>query len=681
MSSASSFDPELIDQTRQQLRVLVHEIEGLSRSELSPGEFYEAFLTRVVTALAAVGGAVWTLDESRRLSLAYQVNFRQARLGDNEEDQQKHGLLLHKVATEGQGLLVPPNSGTGGNDQAGNPTEHLLILAALKSDKDIQGVVEIFQRPGGGPTVERGYLRFLLQMCDLAGDFLKTRHLRSFADRQVMWSQLEQFTRLVHESLDPRQTAYTIANEGRRLIGCDRVTVALKRGSRCRVEAVSGQELIDQRSNTVSMLSKLSSIVVAGGEDLWYNGDTSNLPPQIEEAVETYADESHSKLVAVLPLEKPRAEKDHDEDEKPPEFLGALVIEQITEDTLSESMRRRIDVVADHSALALTNAKEHNDLFLMPVWRTIGKSRVLVQARTLPKTLAVTIAVLVLLLALFLIPTDFQLSGRGTLEPVNKRDVFAEVDGVVDVVNVKHGDIVKEGDVLITLRNEEFAASLEKVLGDLETARAQRQSAERALLSGGHLSTEERERITGQAAQYRQQEKSLREQVILYRKKEEELKVRSPINGQIVTWQIREKLIQRPVEKGQMLMTVANGDKDWRLEIHMPEDRMGHVTRQLNHLHEKDPKTQLDASYILATNPGTRHYGKVTEIEPAAHAEGEEGNIVLLKIAIDKKDHDAADLRAGASVTAKVNCGRASLGYAWFHDLIDFVQSRILFRL
>jgi hypothetical protein len=36
MSSASSaFDPEIIDQTRQQLRTLVHEIEGLSRSEMS----------------------------------------------------------------------------------------------------------------------------------------------------------------------------------------------------------------------------------------------------------------------------------------------------------------------------------------------------------------------------------------------------------------------------------------------------------------------------------------------------------------------------------------------------------------------------------------------------------------------------------------------------------------------
>src|SRR5580704_12882316 len=109
-SASSSFDPELIDQTRQQLRTLVHEIEGLSRSEMSPGEFYEGFLTRVVTALAAIGGAIWTLDEGGGLKLSYQMNLQQARLGENEDDQQRHGRLLRKVATDGQGLLVQPHS-------------------------------------------------------------------------------------------------------------------------------------------------------------------------------------------------------------------------------------------------------------------------------------------------------------------------------------------------------------------------------------------------------------------------------------------------------------------------------------------------------------------------------------------------------------------------------------------
>ncbi len=691
-SASSSFDPEIIDQTRQQLRSLVHEIEGLSRSEMSPGEFYEGFLTRVVTALAAVGGAVWTLEDGGGLRLNYHLNLQQARLGDNEDDQQRHGRLLHKVAATGEGMLVQPHSGDGENGQATNPTDYLLVLGALKSDKDVQGVVEIFQRSGGRPTVERGYLRFLTQMCDLAGDYLKTRHLRSFADRQIMWSQLEQFTRLVHEGLDPRHTAYTIANEGRRLIGCDRVSVALKRGNRCRIEAISGQELLDNRSNTVTLLGKLATVVVAGGEDLWYSGDTANLPPQIEESVETYADEAHSKMVAVLPLERPREEAETDDDAKPPEFLGALVIEQIAEDMITESMRRRIDVVADHSALALSNAREHNDLFLMPVWRAIGKSRWVVQARTLPKTLAITGAVLAVLLILFLWPMRFQLSGKGTLQPVNKHDVYAAVDGIVEEVKVKEGDKVEEGQLLAVMGNKDLDVKIDDVTGKLNAATSQLISAERRLggSGGSRLTSDEREKINGDLVVYRQEAESARMQRDLLMEQKKKLEVRSPIKGEVVSWHVREHLNQRPVKEGDLLMSVSNGEGDWHLEVLMPEDRMGYVLRAQREKLEAAAKQQaetgekvdsrLDASYMLRTNPGTRHYGKVIDIVPSAHVEGEEGNVVLVRISLDKSQHELVDLRQGAEVNAKIDCGSASVGYCWFHDLIAFVQSRILYK-
>jgi hypothetical protein len=33
------------------------------------------------------------------------------------------------------------------------------------------------------------------------------------------------------------------------------------------------------------------------------------------------------------------------------------------------------------------------------------------------------------------------------------------------------------------------------------------------------------------------------------------------------------------------------------------------------------------------------------------------------------------------TVTAKLHCGRASVGYAWFSDLIETVQTNVLFWL
>ena len=142
-------------------------------------------------------------------------------------------------------------------------------------------------------------------MAGLIGDWLKGATLRQVSDRQEMWQQADHFARLVHDNLDLRDTAFTIANEGRQLIGCDRVSVAIKKGGRCKVQAISGQDSIENRSNIVLALNNLATRVVSAGESLWYDGSVEDLPPQLEEAIEDYVDLSHGRTIAVLPIRRP----------------------------------------------------------------------------------------------------------------------------------------------------------------------------------------------------------------------------------------------------------------------------------------------------------------------------------------------------------------------------------------
>ena len=377
----------------------MREIAQLSKSDVAPAQYYDALLNRVVSALAAVGGAVWTLEQGR-LDLQYQINLRQTGLAESPQDQQRHGRLLQQVMQSGEGMLVAPHSGTGDDDEAANSTPFLLLLGPLKSDQEVQGVIEVFQRPDTALSVQQGYLRFLMQMCDLAGDYLKTRRLRHFTDRQTLWAQLEQFTRLVHRSLDPRSTAYTIANEGRRLVECDRVSVGICRQHKCSIEAVSGQDTFDKRSNVVSLLGRLATAVTATGEPIWYTGDTSRMAPQVEEAVQAYVDESHSKVVGVIPLRRPVEDSTTGEqrDDEPGEVIGALIVEQIEDSRPHEGLMPRVEVIGLHASTALANALEYHHIFLLPLWLALGKATWVIKARTLPKTMAIASAVGVLIL-------------------------------------------------------------------------------------------------------------------------------------------------------------------------------------------------------------------------------------------------------------------------------------------
>jgi biotin carboxyl carrier protein len=674
MSTEQSYEPELVDQTRQQIRGIVREIEGLARAEISPEEFYEGFLHRVVAALAAVGGAVWTLDEDGRLALSSQINLAETRLHESEEDQHKHGKLLRKILSSGEGTVVQPRFASP-DDDGGNPTDALLVLAILKSDTEVRGLVEIFQRSGGRPAVERGYLRFLMQMCDLAEDYLKTRQLRLFSDRQAIWTQLEQFTRLAHGSLEPRATAYTLANEGRRLVECDRVSVAIRKGNKCRIEAVSGQETFDKRSNTVTLLGNLATVVVKAGEPLWYMGDTRDLAPQVEAAIEAYVDESHSKAVVVLPLAKPHDEADKvDHEHHTPEYIGALIIEQINTDGVPATMRRRIDVVAEHGSTALTNSLDHDSLFLMPVWRAIGKSRWVVSARTLPKTLSIAVVVVVAIISLFFVPARFLLHGKGTLEPIVKRNVFASEQGTVVEVLVKHGEDVKEGQELVRLRSTPLDLELSAKQGDLLETKSHVNSLERDMTED--LNPQEKTRIQSDLAVSRQKRNDLTAQVKLLEDRKAHLVITSPIAGRIVTWKDQiEQLEGRPVDRGQVVLEVADPTKGWIIEARMPEDRMGHILKA-----QKEFGKDLTVDYRLESSPGETLSGKVMDVHEVAEVQGEEGNTVLVRVAVNKDDIPV-ESRTGSGVSAKIDCGKRSLGYVWFHDVIEFIQSKILFRI
>lgn len=681
-------DAEAVREAKREIQGLVQEISDMSRSDVVAEDFYDALLNKIVQALAALGGAVWIIGEKGGLQLQYQINLRETNLPNDPVAQMQHGRLLTQVLSEGGGVLVSPHSGVGGaamgdENAPANPTDFLLVLAPVHNDQGPQGVVEVFQRTGGQTTTQRGYLRFLEQMCDLAGDYLKAQRLRHFTDKQSLWEQLESFTRIAHQTLDVRQTAYSIANEGRRLIGCDRVSVAIQRGRKCKIESVSGQDVFDKRSNVVALLGKLATAVTATGEDLWYTGDMSDLAPQVEEALDIYVDESHAKAIAVLPLVPPPDEEEphEDDDIQIPSVVGALIVEQMVDSRPPEGLAQRVDIVRQHSATAIANAQEHESLFLMPLWKMIGKMRWLIRARTLPKTIAVLATLVLLVLWLCLWPADFTLEAGGKLLPADRHNVFAGVDGQVLDVLVDHGQRVKKNDPLVQLKNVELEKELTVTRGNLSKAEKEFDKVRRQLQERSRPRSESDEmELSGRAAALDASIAAIKLEEQLLLKQREMLAVYSPTDGQVTSWKIRERLRKRPVSRGQVLMEIANTDGKWELELTMPEHRMGHITEAAKE--RADEGKQLPVTFILATSPGDEFDGTVIEIEQTAEIRGEEGNTVLLRVEFDQKLlEQLAGRRPGAEVTAKVYCGKASIGYVWFHDLVGWVRSNVLFRL
>jgi len=693
----STVDPRAVDEARQQIRAIVGEIDQLSRSDLAEADFFRGLLDRVMEAMGAVAGLVWLVGEGGRCEPVCHAGVPSTGLAASPDTQEVHGKLVQSLLGGTEGMLVPARArlaGPDGTAVAENPTDLLLVASPIDRNGQRAGLLEVFHHPHP-PEVEQGFLTFLNQVGAVAGTYLARRQTKSIDAQAATLTQVDRFSRAVHESLDPVATAFVLANEARRIIGCDRVSVLVRRRRRLRLEAVSGQESVERRATAVQAIEALARVVSRARDPLWHPDPGRELPPQIEEELEHFIDESHATALAVVPLLRPRptpvvkpggvdavavarAEAGSDADEEP---VGVLVAEWFSSSGFDGGKRSRVELVSDHGRVALSNALDHTGLPMFGLIDVLGKSRVLTSARNLPRTVAAALATAAAVAALVLVPAELRLEGKGTLEPVHRRDVFAGIDGVVESIpaEVVHGAEVKTGQVLAKLRNTDLDVAITDVLGRMASSEEQLNATQRALLEDNKISADERTRMSGRVAQLKREIESLEEQRKLHLAKQEYLEVRSPIDGVIVTWQVRDRLLLRPVDKGQVLLAVADKTGPWELEIHMPDDRLGHVNRAVAAARTEGREIAVD--YVLATDPGVRHRGTVKEIHEQAEVHGEAGNTVLVRITIDPSLHEREELGAGATVTARIACGKRPLGYVWFHDVLAFIQSQILFRL
>lgn len=644
---------------------LVDELARLAHEPIPFREFHERLLESAVRAMAAVGGSVWTRTETGMLK--EECTFL---LVDDERTRRRgldpgHRDLLDEVLDTGRARSIPP--ALDAEEENTNVTDFLVLVAPVEVDGKAVGVVEILQRPGLFPAVLRGQIEFLGALCDLSTEYRNVSELRRLRERSATWRNIERFVASVHEGLDPKATAYTMSNDGRTLIDCDRMTVLL--GRRPRVTSVSGVDAVQRRASSMRKLEKLVRRVVRGRDPLWYFDTSAELPRELEEPLQAYLDESPARMLAVVPLWEPGTE-----DTRRPRLLGAIVAERFDAAVERGAFRERVETVALHSAPALANANQHRNLPLLWLNQLVAGVLGAFGLRRLPKTLAILGVIAAIVCGLVFVPMDFTIEGRAELQPRTRREVFASAKGVVDQIDVDHGDPVAAEGLVAQLEDPELDYEFEKLTGELNTALQELDGVKTALLADNPTNAEaflQYQRLTSEQKELETRIEGLRKQQTVLEARRRELRVLSPIDGHVLTWEARKTLLGQPVDRGQPLMTVADLGGDWIVEIHVPDHRIGHVLAA-----NEESEEPLEVEFVLATEPDVTYRGKVERIAMTSEFDGEDST-VMVTVSIDKDE--IAQLRPGATVVPRIHCGRRSVGYVWLHEIWETVRMRLLF--
>jgi hypothetical protein len=665
------------DALSSSLQSFTLEMARLLDSSPSPEEFHREFLNGVLSLSGANGGAIWLRSPQDDWHVKYQVNLSCLGLTEIPSGPELHRLLLRQAGQRERPSWIPPLSGPAeksGLSFGGNPTRFALLFVPIVMEKQLVGVIEIWLELRPDQVQRRHLARLLTEMATFEAAFLHKNEWKRLLEHQHLLSQMESFTRQIHGSLDPHEVAYFLANDCRRILGCDQVSVIGRCGKAAKIESVSGSPGVDKQSRLVQTMKALGAAVLTWGQPLAFKGQRAeDLPLDVQQALDAYLSESNSRWLLVLPLHDPR---DKARDRQP---SWGLLVESFGSPPEEDQFQHTLDLLAPHATSALYNAGQFRRLPFRRLVMSLARVRDGLRARNLLRTGLLLGAVALVIGFFTCFPVSLRRDAKGQLLPRYRQMVFAPLGGKIVELKVQPGDVVEKGQELLFLEDLETQLQIDQL--NVKIGSAEQRSIFLSEQIGKSNSNEERLSLTKERlTQDYELRKATAERDILFLASRNPRKspLPAPLGGKIVTFDAYEQLLGKTVKAGDPLLRIAMVKGPWEIELQIPEAAVRSIREGL----DKSPGGDLDVDLLLVSQPHRTFKGKLSRDSLGGETLIKDNKVVLpARARITDPDlvRQLEHLPVGVEIRAKINCGESSLGYVWFSEAWEFLYERLLF--
>lgn len=247
---------------------------------------------------------------------------------------------------------------------------------------------------------------------------------------------------------------------------------------------------------------------------------------------------------------------------------------------------------------------------------------------------ALTLAALAVLAAW---PATDRVVAPARVESAGQRIVAAPVDGFVAAAPVRPGEVVRAGQLLVSLENRDLASERDRWVA--ETAQLDKQYRDALTKDEAAQIVMARAKLESAAAQLELVERQL-----------ERARLVAPFDGVVLSGDLSQS-VGAPVQRGQELMTVAP-DRDFRVVAEVDEQDVGAL---------RDGQA---GRVLFGAMSGTAVPVRVVRIAPAA-ATVDGRNVFEVDAAVDAAA--MAGLRPGMRGVARIDIGERSLGMQYAH--------------
>ncbi len=432
-------------------------------------------------------------------------------------------------------------------------------------------------------------------------------------------------------------------------LSVDRIGLLHRRSGGWKLIATSTQPRVDHRTRQVRLLERLVTLAMNDKHSITFElGVTSDDALEPSDELDAYLDESGSRELHIEAIAN--------DDASPANAV--IVLERFRRpDEITMPIADALDPVRHLLAVALHQAIERHDRTLTSL---IGQW--LLNRWTSPslRRSLITMCVLsALTIGMLCVPVALTIPVAGRVVPRNERHVFAPADGQVSEVVVSDNELVKAGQVLLVIHSDELSRLRLTSEGDLSTAEARLNS----LLASRSADRNRMSEVEEQTL--RSEVDGLRSEIELLSTQREQLTLRSPIAGRIDRWDLEQSLTGRPLARGQFLFDIVSIGDGFDVELEIPDQHLGDV------LALRLPASVTVACTLrLRSNPDPTYHGVMDRVNASAHRTATGQSVVTAHVALE--NYRDEHLRSGATVIARLHCGRAAAGYVLFRGVIQW---------
>ena len=640
---------QLLEQTRAQIRQQVAEITELARTSRNGVEFFREFLSRTVTALSAQGGAVWLPGESGECQLLAEVNLASSAYHENDRQRRDIHRVLAETLKNRRAFIIgavspdvaPPSPGVAAGEEISNTTPYPMFFVPVPSVENQTGVIlHVWLRAAGDPKTYPTLVTFLNSVCVHATSFLKARQGEVAISRNQEYEHMLRCLGDLNGELDPAKVGRSAVNHCTDLFNASRCSLFHQAGGRWRLEHVSNQETIDQRSELVGQLCALAARLPTGEAPGAFSIDT---PAQAAEWTETLEPLGTRQVAYALFQGHPHEGQ-----------TNLLLLERHAANApFTPVALRQLAWARRHVSRALLAATTHREVPFRRVLKPVTHARGMWKRRQRVRLFTWLGLPAAALLLWLLVPWTLRVDGDCTIEPQRLATVSAETSGKIEKVFVSEGQFVEKGTLLAKLEDDDLRTQMDVTLQEI----------------GKWQSEANRYQAVGDDAQRKVAQIELQGSQAKLKRLEflrQHTELLAPISGVVLTKNLANR-VGEPLEIGRPFCELAATDV-YEVNIDLRQQDLGVLLDAFRQ------HPDLPVNFILHAHTGTRLSSVIhgpEAISQMPHVKPG-GSFFTVRAQFPADGALAGSLKPGYTGKAKIDLGRHPLAAVMMRKFLDY---------